>query len=1677
MTFSVSDRFSLITPLREERHFKTFLVDDRLLDRQNVILKIIKRDCVLATVDDLTEHFAWQIGFEHCQFATVLDAGFTKQQHVFYVREHLEASKPLSADPIATTRGLVTVVNFLFRNGRIHGALKPSNIFVHKNGLTIADPKCKGIRVSEDDQYVHFGAPELLRGADLTRESDLYSLGAILYWVFTGRHLFEDSDLNRLRSKYQSASVPPAPCIAPVSQAVLELAMGLLDGNPDQRAAAFERLTEAIGCGTSSASNAIFLGRQRLLQQTFEMIHPPEPSLRVCLIEGEWGIGKSRFIAQLRLLCSFRRLAFDAWHVKENSHNLSPIKEGLRRLSVSGLLSSRLRTELDRLVCEIFGSSIKRGVFPTESYPIEKAVSEIVRVLALLTRNVPFVIAIDDCDYADHGTLLLLQQLVYRSSEMSMTLILTRRPSEPEPSWIDHVSKCLSGHFVRHFMPPLSLGETQTLVRLLESDEVRRNNMVEYSAGNPMFIHGYASCTSPIVDDPPEIIQRKLGMLSALDSDTRYLLQVLSVLRKPIDLSIVARLCRASVEQLRGRLGAAERRGLINNNAEMIAIRFPAVRQRLYRALTKNKRVHLNSAVFLALRGTELDLPTLATYAFEGELFEEAAGLYYELARTAYDASRFQTALDYYIKAQKCQSGQPGAIDLNDKLQLAHCYDWLGKQRIARELYQEILSSSSVVENPELTSLVYARLATSFDKTAAADDRLRFINLAIECLPSDSPSVIRRYGNLLTALVRIGRLESAAELLAKVEEYVVRDKQEMTSLHVFRGFLLHARGEFRLACDSYLASLATTARALNEYETQAILLNLAVCCENLGDLKTALDYQVRAKNHAEASRNVPLRILSDGNLGAIKMKLGAFREASQLFAQAHTDLNTWLSAASDFDRNRHFLALQVDSILHAIYRAEYKVAGDRLKRVRIHLGPPLELERMFYEIIRCKFFLEIGLTGQVLRVLRDLTPLSIYDIDFLRVEWTLIEARLREIPPTDKMQKLQEACVLSEKLETLYQRCELFIALATVCLDLGQRQNAIRYVKMGLELANKNSYRLLATRAAFVLGMTADQPLDRQHFLSDAFHEASEMGLQELVAESAYHLGTHHLENGNTITAREYLIRSSTLTARLAEGVPLAARSKYLAKQWRRDARAALERCNELIPFNAAAAFNTDADKYFGAAYRFTTAVGAVNSVEGLLRAVETTLESAFSRCAMVTLQIGTNTLSMPVRVKSVPEFTQHLELLRSRAKGRVFFDSIDDKGKQPHAWIPLNSETCDGGIYVFCRPHESSFTEKEIELLVMMGTIANGALKRLETRNAQEAEPEDISEFHGIIGASKAIKNVYAQIQVAANNAATVLIEGESGTGKELVAKAIHAAGARAKGPFIAVDCGAIPEGLIEAELFGAKKGSYTGADTDRPGLFEAANRGTIFLDEISNTPMTLQVKMLRVIQEREVRRLGETKGRSIDVRLIVASNDDLEALSEAGKFRKDLFYRLKVLHIKVPPLRSRADDIPMLAHSFLQKLNASNKTRKYFAPDVVPLLSSQKFPGNVRELQNTIERAFFMAKGIMITEVPLNAPATLASGDSNDVKNLFKDIADGREDFWSGVRNRYKRRDISREKIRALVDFGLRTTGGSYKDMVSQFRLKDSDYRRFMDFLRRNDCLLDFRPYRKATNASREN
>jgi two-component system response regulator PilR (NtrC family) len=236
---------------------------------------------------------------------------------------------------------------------------------------------------------------------------------------------------------------------------------------------------------------------------------------------------------------------------------------------------------------------------------------------------------------------------------------------------------------------------------------------------------------------------------------------------------------------------------------------------------------------------------------------------------------------------------------------------------------------------------------------------------------------------------------------------------------------------------------------------------------------------------------------------------------------------------------------------------------------------------------------------------------------------------------------------------------------------------------------------------------------------------------------------------------------------------------------------------------------------------------------------------------------------------------------------------------------------------------------------------------------------------FENFIGKSEPMQKVFSLIRQVADTNSTVLITGESGTGKELVAKAVHFSSPRKSGPFVTVNCGALPETLLESELFGYMKGAFTGAISNKQGLFEAANGGSIFLDEISATTLTLQIKLLRVLQEREFMRVGGTAPIKINVHVIAASNKDLGAEIAKGTFREDLYYRLNVIPIHLPPLRERREDIPLLADFFLNKfgrIDGERKRIKRIDPEALKVLMSHNWPGNVRELENTIERLVIM-------------------------------------------------------------------------------------------------------------------
>ena len=250
------------------------------------------------------------------------------------------------------------------------------------------------------------------------------------------------------------------------------------------------------------------------------------------------------------------------------------------------------------------------------------------------------------------------------------------------------------------------------------------------------------------------------------------------------------------------------------------------------------------------------------------------------------------------------------------------------------------------------------------------------------------------------------------------------------------------------------------------------------------------------------------------------------------------------------------------------------------------------------------------------------------------------------------------------------------------------------------------------------------------------------------------------------------------------------------------------------------------------------------------------------------------------------------------------------------------------------------------------------------ENRYLRQVVTERFS-FASMIAGARVMRAVTETAARVAQGDTTVLLEGESGTGKELLAKAIHFHSARAKGPFVTINCGAIPEQLLESELFGHRRGSFTGAVTDKQGKFEAANRGTIFLDEIGELPSLLQVKILRVLQEREIDKVGETRSIRVDVRVIAATNRDLEKMITDGGFRDDLYYRLAVVSIRVPPLRERSDDIPLLVDHLLSKHTEKlGRPRPTVDKSVYSAFNMYGWPGNIRELENVIERALVLDK-----------------------------------------------------------------------------------------------------------------
>ncbi len=348
------------------------------------------------------------------------------------------------------------------------------------------------------------------------------------------------------------------------------------------------------------------------------------------------------------------------------------------------------------------------------------------------------------------------------------------------------------------------------------------------------------------------------------------------------------------------------------------------------------------------------------------------------------------------------------------------------------------------------------------------------------------------------------------------------------------------------------------------------------------------------------------------------------------------------------------------------------------------------------------------------------------------------------------------------------------------------------------------------------------------------------------------------------------------------------------------------------------------------------------------------------------------------------------------------------------------------------------------------------------------------------LIGTSAVMTELKEEIGRVARSDAKVLITGESGTGKELVANAIHSGSSRVERPFVAVNCAGLPETLLESELFGHVKGSFTGAYRDKPGKLEMAAQGTMFLDEIGEMTLRMQGLLLRFLETGEIQKVGTDRaiGR-VDVRVVAATNRNLREMIGQGTFREDLFYRLNVIHLSVPPLRERRDDIPQLVDHFLNYFTQGDSYLvRGISPEAMTLLVQYSWPGNVRELDNVIERLAVTGRRetIGVEELPpeIRMQQSVRIRPAKERRrtvadDLYQRLVNERQSFWSVVYPLYMQREITRSNVRDVVRKGLEEARGNYKIVARLFNLEPTDYKRFLNFLRKHDCQLPFKEYRQ--------
>jgi transcriptional regulator with GAF, ATPase, and Fis domain/predicted Ser/Thr protein kinase len=1585
-------RYGFLQKLGEGAAGGVYLVQDRVLGGAPLALKRIEAAADQGTRDTFAREFAVLASLSLPGVARVHDLGVAPASAdlpagPFFTRDYVEG-QPLSAwapgrpqrEVVALALRVLGTVAQLHRRAVIHGDLHPGNVIVDADGaphLIDFGLASHGAELLEGSGTPIFMAPELLTGARCSMSADVYALAATLWAVLTGSAPLAELGPRTIAAKLRGELPRLDAIVDPALKPVLEALLWALAPTPELRAPSADelaaRLERASGVQIDRRQGGGALvpprprGRGELLTSLLAHEHDDDASPSITVLHGARGMGKSTLLRELKW-----RLQLEGAQVLELRCRTGPLPALAQLLQQLAVLAPSDSGQPQAPDASAHEASQKRALMAWTT--------------SALTR-LPAggcVVLVDDLDHADSVLTELLRALVPHGLRVVASSEALSAPGLSGFIDIEAVS-----------VAPLSEDDVGTLIAdaLGPVDAATVDTLLQYAQGNPGLLletlawleqRGEVGATD-LANLAPGAIAASLAeaRLSGLSRSARALLTLLAAARAPLPVVFVDALWPETSAALRSEL---LQRGLLQLAGSGVYGSDVAIEE----ALRHDASIVPQARAALACDAIgQLDVVTKL-----------------ELALVATDAAHARTWLPGALEALAARGSTQVALRLCEAtLQLGLQDDIL--LLFASELY---VASGDCARAAELAERLLARaprdgVTVARARIAAARAHIGGARLerAIELLgamPPDAPAARRAQAACELARVHLRRGDALAARAAVTQGLAAATPDDLSRIELLAidGTLASQEGENERAArcfDEALAlagsqaatrdeALALGYRALShersgalasaraDYETgmnaarragdlgltATYALNLGNVSFRAGQLEGVEQHYTLASRLSRRSGRTVTALLADNNLAQLHLDLGRFARA-RVLAEATLAQAEQVGSDHSLAKALHILG-DVDAREGDVESAQarYEAAAARWRR----LGRTHELADAWLDAAEALLdrggVSDFSAGSAKVALARELIERHGHDDRRPRLRLLLARARAGNGDLEGAMKELHElegTLHVERDRETLWQ---VLAAEAHLHGQLGASLLASRKAREAAELIELSASRV---------------PRDaREGFCADPRRRAVLQLARERLREGGARGEPHDAERSALDEPR---------FARLLELIKRLARERDLPRLLERITDAAVDLSG------AERGFVLLVDDSGQLAPHTVRASGGI----------ETDPHVAFSR-----------SIAEAVLIDGEPIVT-----VNARDDRRLNeFMSVHKLMLKSVACIPISGPTgVLGVLYLEHRLRAGRFLESDIDLLVAFADQAAIALenarlwsenvRRSEQLEAQarelalakreiervlEARTEELEQTrrdlgraraelggqsmrHGIVGQSAAMRRVFALIDRVADSPVPIVVEGESGTGKELVARAIHASGARKKQPFVALNCAALPEHLVESELFGHVRGAFTGADRDKRGLFSMASGGTIFLDEFSDIPQRMQIDLLRVLQERCIRPVGADQDIPIDVRIIAASNRPLKQLVASGKLREDLYYRMSVVEIRLPALRERSEDIPQLCDHLLGRIatRAGERPRKLSRLALERLLSAE-LPGNVRQLEHLLTSAAMLCEGPLI-------------------------------------------------------------------------------------------------------------